>query len=101
MERLNENALLELYKVPVLEWDKLYCELNSWKIPEQLKKIKPDWWDDDSSREKSDKMIEFIRPLIFKIKSTIGKKACSREWNKDTMTDKEHEIFWAKWEEQK
>lgn len=88
------SAISELNKIPVTEWAKIWCKLNSWEIPDCLQHIKPSWWDDEPSKKKGEMMMEFLRPLMSEIKCTIGDKACNREWNRDRMTDEEHELFW-------
>lgn len=88
------NHIEELEKIPVSEWAKIWCSLNSWKIPELLSHIKPDWWDDEPSKEKGEKMYLFVMPLMKRITFVIGDKATSREWNRDMMTDEEHDFFY-------
>ena len=88
------SAISELDKIPVTEWAKIWCKLNSWEIPDSLQHIKPSWWDDEPSKAKGEMMMGFLRPIMSKIKYTIGDKACNREWNRDRMTDEEHELFW-------
>jgi hypothetical protein len=90
------STISELDKIPVTEWAKIWCKLNSWEIPDCLQHIKPSWWDDEPSKKKGEMMMNFLRPIMSKIKYTIGDKACNREWNRDKMTDEEHEIFWNK-----
>ena len=85
------NSIDELKKIPTSKWARIWCDLNSWEFPKELEHIKPDYW--DSAEMKTLGM--FLRPLMQLIEDTIGEKVCNRYWNKD-MTDKEHEIFWAR-----
>jgi len=93
---ISEDKLLEgLYKIPESKWAKIWVSLNIWKIPNELEHLKPSWWDGEpDSKDKNQNMRDFISPINKEIEDTIGKKACNREWNRDRMTDKEHEIYW-------
>lgn len=87
------SQVKELRKIPKTEWAKLWCKLNSWKIPDGI--TKPGWWDNAFPSERRQNMrMDFLRPLMKEIVDTIGEKACNREWNIDRMTDEEHEQFW-------
>jgi len=91
------DYMSELDKIPVDEWPKIWCELNVWKIPKKMAHIKPQWFDGGSIYDKS----IFINPLMKKIEMIVGHKACNREWNRDRMTDAQHEAFWKGWEDRK
>lgn len=82
-----------LKSIPISDWAQIWCELNSWKMPEQLHAIKPYWWK-DMDLKNTEKMSPFIRPIREYIEGTIGKKTISRQWNKDRMTDEQFEFFW-------
>lgn len=89
-----ENTLSELYKIPVEEWPKIWCSLNKWEIPDRLIHIKPPWWDEPDSKDKSDSMSEFLRPMMNEIMTKIGYKQLMREWNIERMNDDEFEEWW-------
>lgn len=78
------DPIVELKKIPKTEWARIWCELNSWKIPKELKHIKPNCLIKEMS---------FLRLLMDYIEYIIGEKACLRCWNKDYMTDEQFEIF--------
>lgn len=80
----------ELDNIPKEEWAKIWCSLNAWDIPEQLKHLTPTWW----GGKERDRKWEFMKPVMEKIVSEIGKKIINREWNRKNMTDEEHEAFW-------
>ena len=84
------SPLGELKKIPTTEWARIWCELNSWIIPKELEHIKPKWWVGNNIA----RAMNFLRPIMQHIETTIGMKACNRYWNKDNMTDEEHEIFY-------
>lgn len=86
-----ENLINELERIPQTEWAKIWASLNKYKIPEELKHIKPDWWDVGFDIERRS---EFVSPLMWHIVHAVGMKACNREWNRESMTDAEHEEFW-------
>lgn len=66
----------------------MYCELNRWKWPPELEKFNPG---DYGTRQDSwrDAM-----PIMDFIQGIVGDKATSREWNKDNMTNEEHEVWY-------
>lgn len=88
------SVIDELHKIPVENWARMWCDMNSWNIPIELNHIKPYYWEDEGSQEKTDKMIHFLSPIMNEIYRKIGHKACLRQWNKDRMTDEEFEVFW-------
>jgi hypothetical protein len=64
-----------------------WCELNGWGWPEGL----PDKENDVGKKWKPGGRRGQIMSWI---SSLIGAKACNREWNRERMTDEEHEAFW-------
>lgn len=91
LELLSEVFLSKLDDIPTTEYAKIYCELNIFKIPESLKNIQPQWL----KCKKIDLLLTYkLFPIMEKIESVIGEKACNREWNKNRMSDEEHEHFW-------
>lgn len=85
-------SIKELEKVDKMLWAGIWCKLNTWNFPDELNHIKPEWWNNASSGE----MQEIIRPLNSHIKSILGERWVSREWNKDRMTEEEHNKWWLK-----
>lgn len=92
---VSNSAVLELRKIPKSEWARLWCKMNVWEFPNELKNVKPDWWDDEHTKEKREMMYQFLEPIMEEISDEIGHKACNREWNRYRMTDEEHEKFWS------
>lgn len=88
------SAILELRKIPKSEWARLWCKINSWEFPDELKNVKPKWWDDEHTKEKCERIYQFCMPIMKEISNEIGYKACNREWNRNRMTDEEHDKFW-------
>src|SRR5665811_1051690 len=74
--------LQELKKVDKTKWAGIYCVLNCWKFPEELIKLKPDWWIDGETDERKSKISD---PIMEHIESTLGRIWVSREWNKEHM----------------
>lgn len=96
--KLRNKSIIELEKIPVSNWARMYCEFNSGEIPNELSHIKPkDWPDDpygDDFKENAERMCKFLSPLMDRIENEIGRKACLRQGNIDRMTDEEFEYFW-------
>lgn len=90
------NVIDELHKIPVENWARLWCYMNNWNIPIELNHIKPDYWEDEDSLEKTTRMCQFLSPIMDEIDRKIGHKVCLRQWNID-MTDEEFEVFWSKY----
>ena len=88
----NSNAYIkELEKIDKIHWARIYCELNCWKMPKELIQLKPKWWKNDNvDKRKSD----IIRPINNHIVLILGKRWVSREWNKERMTEEEHNRWW-------
>lgn len=65
------DRIAELQKIPTSEWERIWHTLNIWEFPEELKHIKPTWWDNKpkywSYKKYSNKRFEFITPLMEKI----------------------------------
>ncbi|WP_150137940.1 hypothetical protein [Candidatus Enterovibrio escicola] len=59
-------------------------KLNCWLWPEQLPDEDVDHYTENSRRSQ----------LMNYIEGKVGKKLINRRWNKDRMTDLEHEKFW-------
>lgn len=62
----------------------MWCQLNRWGWPKDL----PD--PELKSLEGNPRRSAIMREIA----STIGMRACLREWNKDTMTDAEFDAWW-------
>lgn len=90
------DYISELFKVDKSLWPKIWCTLNCWEFPEELIHVKPDWWDTVVGRDAVDKKMAVNRIIMDYIADQVGMKACNRYWNKDRMTDEEHEEFWRK-----
>lgn len=58
--------------------------LNCWEWPEELPNPEPDTYIPNDRRSQ----------LMRYIDGKVGGKLVSRRWNKDRMTDEQHEIFW-------
>jgi hypothetical protein len=68
------------------EW---WCLLNRWGWPTKLR--------NPEERELGEPIANTRRwEIMCWIADKIGEKECSREWNKDTMGDAEHEAWWRK-----
>lgn len=97
-KKWRNSSIVELEKIPVSKWAWIYCELNSWHIPEELSQIKPKDWPEEiygeGFKENAEKAVKFLDPLMERIVSEIGAKACNRQGNIDRMTDEQHELFW-------
>lgn len=65
-----------LDNIPRDKLARMWCELNCWELPEELKSIKPDWWDEKTNQKHQD----FVMPLLRKIESITSKKECLRYW---------------------
>lgn len=93
---MTETILQVLNNIPTSEWAKMWCSFNRWEFPETLNHIKPDWWDTEHGHntEMGNRKFDFLRPIMEHIEKVIGQKACNREWNRDRMTDEQHEEFW-------
>lgn len=78
--------------IPESDWPKLWCDFNSWKIPEQLIDLKPEWWHINDTAMENHQAVS--RPSMNKIEAKCGRMALSREWNRERMTDAEFDIFW-------
>ncbi len=70
----------DLSQFPPEQLAKFWCQLNSFEWPVELL--------DAADRAKT-------WDLMCRISAAIGDKACNREWNRDRMTDEEHERWWA------
>jgi hypothetical protein len=96
MELTENLQQLILYKSKQvqLQW---YCELNCWRIPEELHNFTPEDWENLSLNEKS----AFIYPFRHFILSLLGEKEVSRYWNcqhrqdSGRMTEDIFENWWA------
>lgn len=82
--------MAKLLETDKILWAKIYCELNCWDFPNALIEIKPKDWDTFDLNEK----LEISRPIMKKITDTLGERWVSREWNKDRMTEEEHNRWW-------
>lgn len=89
MDRLPEGLYATLFETSNEQLAKYFCRFNAWEFPEELLKYKPEWWGSDKNR-----MYAFLKPVFRYIQDTIGVKACNREWNRETMSDEEHEAWW-------
>lgn len=89
------DPLKELDKIPKSEWPRMWADLNKHQIPVELQHTKPEWWETEIEHNgHHGKCHTFIWPIMGRICRTVGNKACNREWNRETMTDEEHEAFW-------
>jgi len=88
------NTITELDKIPKSEWPEIYCSLNRWIIPNQLIHLRPNWWPYILHYDNFSDVKTFIDPLMEHIKNHIPDKVLSREWNKDTMSDEQHERWY-------
>src|SRR6185503_2135291 len=87
-------AIAAINKLNRSQWAKIWCELNAWGWPQALKEIKPSWWDQTAHADSQHRKFDFTNPIMKYIEYSIGMQACNREWNRDRMTDEEHEAFW-------
>lgn len=85
--------LQELKKVDKMKWASIHCALNRWEFPEELIQLKPDWWIDNKADKRKP---EIITPINNHIELTLGRRWISREWNKELMTEEEHNKWWIK-----
>ena len=67
------------------ELAKFYCELNTWKWPEMIPRPEKPVYVPNGRRSN----------LMTEIENMVGEKFISRYWNKDRMTDEEHEAWWV------
>lgn len=79
-----------LVKQPIKRLAQMYCEINSWKWPSELKKFKPEKY------EAGNQSCRFGIAIMDMIKEIIGDKTCSREWNRKTMTNEQFERWYGK-----
>lgn len=88
--------IAELHTVPVSEWAKIYCQLNSRQYPIELINIKPDFYDIDD-----EKSVAFFIIISDEIENIIGEYETSQYWNcfhrtdPRKMTVSEHAQWWA------
>lgn len=64
---------------------KWWCQINDWGWPDTL----PD--EPDPTIHLHPRRCDVMDYIV----SKIGMKRCNREWNRERMTDKQHERFWA------
>ena len=88
-----KKLISELEKIDKMKWASIYCTLNGWAWPDELKHIKPKWWDRSVIMDRKSKIID---PLINHIERTLGSRWISREWNKIRMNEAEHNKWWIK-----
>jgi len=67
----------------------IWCELNRWDWPNEI----PDPEDVGDIIKNNHPRRNLIMDFIH---DEIGDKRCSREWNRDRMTDEEHEDWYHK-----
>lgn len=73
--------------ITLAEW---WCSLNNWQWPDGLPNKQ------DPPKDLSDKEMKDWRGGIIRkyIERKIGHRLCSRVWNREMMTDKEHDDFY-------
>lgn len=86
------NELLTKVKgISKMEYPRIWCELNSTKIPREFYNIlnNPSWYLLHSETREN-----LIWEVMEYIKETISEKECLRYWNKDRMPGIEFDIWW-------
>lgn len=84
---LTEDDMIALASQEPAELARGWCLLNSWGWPE---------WLPNPMRleDRQQPGLNRARVAMLWITKRVGERVISREWNRDTMTDDEHEDFW-------
>lgn len=91
MENFDHSEMEFLDKQDTVTLAKWWCKLNSWEWPDGL----PNKQASLHTFERGE-LEKWRGGLIMDyIEMKIGKKRCNREWNRESMSDTEHETFWA------
>lgn len=99
LDVVKQQAILEeLENIPIENWSNIWVQFNGWDWPNDFWFARPKCWTEMERNEGFDskQMSEFIEPIMRKIENAIGIKKCNREWNRNRMTDEEHEKFWSR-----
>lgn len=82
----DKKVLQEQDNDTLAEW---WCTLNRWDWPEGL----PDPMTGEERRKDYDPANRATRMMHW-IEERVGHKKVSRWWNKDNMTDEQHDLFY-------
>lgn len=87
--------IAELRKTPKEEWARIYCELNSHKLPKELLEIKPIYYDErdnDMSLAFTILIMEYIEKVIGEF--TVSQYHCCNNLSGEYKMTKEEHIEW-------
>jgi hypothetical protein len=76
--------------LPTKRMAEIWCTLNIWEFPEELKAFEPKNW---NGSKKIGRHSE-VTPFMEYIQSTIGLKECLREWNKERIPGDHFDLWW-------
>lgn len=92
-EQLVSRFLNVIYGFSADEHARMWCEMNRFQWPTQLRGLKPEAWDKTEDRREKMKLPE-AKACWNVLSAVAGEWAKSREWNRSTMSPVQHATLW-------
>lgn len=88
--------LNQLLNIPYSQWAGIWCALNKYEYPKQLK-YKPIWWD---KKRLDDRKFPIVNELMQIIQWAVGERAIMDHWNKALPTHQKQKWFRLRFKDQ-